>query len=96
MTYAASGATPEFPAAPPLRWSGSEQSLTFFIEVQVLSMSLSNEVNFIRAKSSRQAGTGERQTPNCFGSPCELQNMISVRYTGIINFNEFSLKDQSQ
>lgn len=54
--YAASRAIPEFPVL----WVGSVQSLTFFIELHVCCNNLSNDVNFIREKSSLQAGTGER------------------------------------
>lgn len=58
--YAASGAIPVLPALPPALTSDSLQSLTFFIELHVFSMSLSNDVNFIRWKSCLQAGTGAR------------------------------------
>lgn len=48
----------EFPVLPPGFWSGSHQSLTFFIEPQVRSINLSNDVNFILEKSSLHAGIG--------------------------------------
>lgn len=64
-TYAASGATPEFPDF----CSVSLQSRTFLIKLQVLSISLSKEVNFIREKSSLQAGIGARVVPCPAGFP---------------------------
>lgn len=79
--YAASGATPEFPATPPGLWSGSLQSLTFFIELHVLSINLSNEVNFIREKSSLQAGIGASflPIPTALAVPSKLQCKKIIR-----------------
>lgn len=51
------------PVLPPGLWSVSLQSLTFFIELHVCSISLSNDVSFFREKSSLKAGTGARLTP---------------------------------
>ena len=51
------------PALPPGLWPVSLQSLTFFIELHVCSISLSNDVSFFREKSSLKAGTGARLTP---------------------------------
>lgn len=48
----------EFPVLPPGFWSGSHQILTFFIEPQVRSINLLNDVNFILEKSSLHAGIG--------------------------------------
>ena len=51
------------PVLPPGLWSVSLQSLTFFIELHVCSISLSKEAGFFREKSSLKAGTGARLTP---------------------------------
>lgn len=75
--YAASGATLEFPVPAPCLCSGSLQSLTFLIELHVLSINLSNDVNFFREKSSLHAGIGAKVTPappTGLASDCELQN----------------------
>lgn len=74
--YTASGATLELPVPPPGLWSGSVQSRTFFIAVRVLSINLSNDVNFIRKKSSLQAGMGDIfiAAPIWLVLACELQN----------------------
>lgn len=79
--YAASGATPEFPETPPGRRSGSLQSLTFFIELHVLSINLSNEVSFIREKSSLQAGIGASfiPIPTALALPSKLQEKKIIR-----------------
>nr|GMC70269.1 hypothetical protein Iba_scaffold61382CG0020 [Ipomoea batatas] len=68
-----SGATPEFPDF----CSVSLQSRTFLIKLQVLSISLSKEVNFIREKSSLQAGIGARVVPCPAGFP-STEELFSV------------------
>lgn len=61
--YAASGATPKIPD----RSFSSLQRRTSLIKQHVLSINLSNDVNFMREKSSRQAGMGAKGTAGSEG-----------------------------